>query len=285
MSVFAVFATFVSQLADLLEPVFAASATAAAIVVFTVLVRVALHPLTRAAFRGERARAALAPRLAELKRRYPGPKNADRLQKAVLELHAEAGTSPLAGCLPMLVQLPVFFVMYRVFSAGRLGGEVNGLLGEGLLGAPLGGRWTDALADGGVFGPQGLVFLGLFAAIAAVAGWTVLRARRAMAAGNGPAGLSAAVQRGRSGRAGLAAGAGASAGDEPGAALLGRMLKVMPLMAFGTLITAAFVPLAAGLYLLTTTAWTAGERAWLQYHWDKKEIAGEKVAKKAAGAK
>ncbi|MER5931307.1 membrane protein insertase YidC [Streptomyces sp. NPDC002054] len=256
MSVFTVFAAFVDQLADLLDPVFAASATAAAIVLFTVLVRVALHPLTRAAFRGERARAALAPRLAELKRRHPGPKNADRLQKAVLELHAEAGTSPLAGCLPMLVQLPVFFVMYRVFSAGRLGGETNALLAEGLLGAPLGGHWADALGEGGVFGAQGLVFLGLFAAIAAVAVWTVLRARRAMAAGNGPAGLAAA------------------AGDEPGAALMGRMLKVMPLMAFGTLVTAAIVPLAAGLYLLTTTAWTAGERAWLQRRWDRKEGSG-----------
>ncbi|MEV7613456.1 membrane protein insertase YidC [Streptomyces sp. NPDC089799] len=254
MSVFAVFALLVSRLADVLDPVFAASATAAAIVMFTVLVRVALHPLTRAAFRGERARAALAPRLAELKRRHPGPKNADRLQKAVLDLHAEAGTSPLAGCLPMLVQLPVFFVMYRVFSSGSVGGKVNGLLAEGLLGAPLGGTWGDALGDGGPFGAQGLVFLGLFAAIAAVAVWTVLRARRAMAAGKGP----------------VLPAAGTDA-DEPGAAVMRQMVKVMPLMAFGTLVTAAVVPLAAGLYLLTTTAWTAGERAWLQYRWEKKE--------------
>ncbi|QES48418.1 hypothetical protein DEJ50_11915 [Streptomyces venezuelae] len=260
MSVSAVFAAFVDQLADLLDPLFAGSATAAAIVLFTVLVRVALHPLTRAAFRGERARAALAPRLAELKRRHPGPRNADRLQKAVLELHTQAGTSPLAGCLPMLVQLPVFFVMYRVFSAGSLGGETNALLAEGLLGAPLGGHWTDALAEGGVFGAQGLVFLGLFAAIAAVAAWTVLRARRAMAAGDGPAGLAAA----------------AGGESDPGAALMGRMLKVMPLMAFGTLITAAVVPLAAGLYLLTTTAWTAGERAWLQHRWDRMERKADK---------
>ncbi|MFF5444473.1 YidC/Oxa1 family membrane protein insertase [Streptomyces sp. NPDC012888] len=247
MSVLAVLAVFVSRLADAVEPLFAASATAAAVVLFTVLVRVALHPLTRAAFRGERARAALAPRLAELKRRHPGPRNADRLQKAVQEMYAEAGTSPLAGCLPLLVQLPVFFVMYQVFSADRIGGEDNGLLTQGLFGTPLGSRWTEVLGNGGVFGPHGLVFLGLFAAIAAVAGWTVLRARRAMAAGQGPV---------------------PPAGDEPGAAVMGRMVRVMPLMAFGTLVTAAVVPLAAGLYLLTTTAWTAAERAWLQHRWD-----------------
>ncbi|MFG2295363.1 YidC/Oxa1 family membrane protein insertase [Streptomyces sp. NPDC048603] len=274
MSVFGVFGLLVSRLAEVLDPVFAASATAVAIVVFTVLVRVAMHPLTRAAFRGERARAALAPRLAELKRRHPGPKNADRLQKAVLDLHAEAGTSPLAGCLPMLVQLPVFFVMYRVFSSGKVDGEVNGLLGEELFGAPLGGTWGDALGDGGLLGARGLVFLGLFAAIAAVAAWTVLRARRAMAAGNGPV-LPIAGGAGRKGAAG-------SGADEPGAAVMRRMVKVMPLMAFGTLVTAAVVPLAAGLYLLTTTAWTAGERAWLQYRWAKREE-GKSGEKEKAG--
>ncbi|MFE5493257.1 hypothetical protein ACFQ7Z_25360, partial [Streptomyces virginiae] len=40
---------------------------------------------------------------------------------------------------------------------------------------------------------------------------------------------------------------------------------VLPLLSFGTLITAAVVPLAAGLYLLTTTAWSVAERAWLEY--------------------
>ncbi|AQT72655.1 hypothetical protein [Streptomyces sp. fd1-xmd] len=40
---------------------------------------------------------------------------------------------------------------------------------------------------------------------------------------------------------------------------------VLPLLSFGTLITAAVVPLAAGLYLLTTTAWAVAERAWLDH--------------------
>ncbi|MFD5622551.1 hypothetical protein [Streptomyces yangpuensis] len=40
---------------------------------------------------------------------------------------------------------------------------------------------------------------------------------------------------------------------------------VLPLLSFGTLITAAVVPLAAGLYLLTTTAWAVAERAWLEH--------------------
>ncbi|WP_328970289.1 YidC/Oxa1 family membrane protein insertase [Streptomyces sp. NBC_00239] len=270
MSVFtSVFALLVSRLADLIDPVFAASATAVAIVLFTALIRVAMHPLTRAAFRGERARAALAPRLAELKRRHAGPRQAERLQKEVLALHAEAGVRPLAGILPMLVQLPVFFVMYQVFSSSRVGGEVNELLGHRLFAAALGDRWMDAVGEGGVFGAPGLVFIGLFAAIAAVAGWTVLRARRAAAAGDGPAALATAAGAGTAGRAGA---------EVPGAAAMQRLVKVMPLLAFGTLVTAAFVPLAAGLYLLTTTAWTAAERAWLQHRWAKAEANGGAAA-------
>lgn len=226
-----VFAHFVLSVASLLGPLLGASATAAAIVAITVAVRLALHPLARAAARGEKARAALAPRVAELNRKHK--KNPERLRKALADLYAKEGASPFAGFVPMLVQLPVFFLMYRVFSSS--GGD---LLDHTLFGAPLGGRWTDALADGGVAGPHGAVFLGLFAVIAAVASWTYLRTRKAAA--TAPA---------------------AAAPAAPGAA---TMAKILPLLSFGTLLTAAFVPLAAGLYLATTTAWSAAERAWLQ---------------------
>lgn len=88
----------------------------------------------------------------------------------------------------MLLQLPVFYVMYRGFSSAKVGGAANELLGHRLLAAPLGDRWADALGQGGVFGAPGLVFLGLFAAIAAVAAWSAVRGRRAALA---PGGLAA----------------------------------------------------------------------------------------------
>ncbi len=44
---------------------------------------------------------------------------------------------------------------------------------------------------------------------------------------------------------------------------MGAMVKMMPLLSFATLITVAVVPLAAALYVVTTTAWSAVERAWL----------------------
>lgn len=273
-----VFTHLVAQLGRLLEPLLADSATAAAIVLFTVLVRLALHPLSRAAFRG---------------------------------------ATPAAGCLPVLLQLPVFFVMYRAFSSAEIGGAANELLGHRLFAAPLGDRWGDALGEGGLFGAQGLVFLGLFAVIAAVAAWSASRGRKtaaltaaaaeAVAAGAGAAGAgkagggkagagkagggrAGAGKRGAvAGRAGGKAGGAGRAGDEVAAAMAGvsaeqrevmrKLGGVLPLLSFGTLVTAALVPLAAGLYLVTTTAWSVAERIWLQH---RKDRAAERAAEREA---
>ncbi|MFF3545506.1 YidC/Oxa1 family membrane protein insertase [Streptomyces platensis] len=250
MSMFGFLGDALAHGAQAIAPLFGTAAMAAAIVLFTLGVRAALHPLARAAARGEKARTALAPQLAELQRKHKG--NPERLQKAMADLYAETGSSPLAGCLPTLLQLPVFFVMYHLFSTGS-----GDLLDHTLLGAPLGGHWTEALADGGVFGPRGLVYLGLFVLVAAVATWNFRRARATMAKAPQPAAGNAAM---------------------PGMA---SMAKVMPLLSFGTLITVAVVPLAAGLYMVTTTTWTACERALL--HRERGRGAAEAGAAAAPG--
>ncbi|OPF82712.1 hypothetical protein VT50_0206720 [Streptomyces antioxidans] len=217
MSLFSSLGSLLTTMADGLDPLFGASAAAAAIVLFTLCVRAALHPLARAAVRGEKARAALAPKITELGRKHRN--DPERMRRAMAELQTKEGASPLAGCLPTLVQLPVFFLMYHLFSTGSGAGD---LLGHTLAGAPLGAHWGGVLSGG-----PGLVYLGLFALIAAVATWTYLRARKAIVPG------------------------------APG------MARVLPLLSFGTLVTAAVVPLAAALYLATSTTWTAVERALL----------------------
>jgi YidC/Oxa1 family membrane protein insertase len=237
MSVFPAFAHLVEQLAALIQPLFGATAAAAAIVLFTALVRLLVHPLSRAAARGQKARTALQPKITELRTRHKDdPK---KFQQALLELHAEEKVSPMSGCLPGLLQLPAFFLLYHLFSNTTIGGEHNGLLTHQLFAAPLGGRWADALSGGGVFGAAGLVYLGLFALVAAVATFNYLRAKKTMAAT-----------------------ASAVAGPEqvPGAAAIGR---IAPYLSFFTLVTVAVVPLAAALYVVTTTTWAAVERAVL----------------------
>lgn len=240
MSAFmSLFADLVGSIADLLEPLFQASAMAAAIVLFTACVRLLVHPLSRASARGQKARAKLSPQIAELRKKHS--KNPEKLQKAVLELHRAEKVSPLSGCLPSLFQLPAFFLLYHLFSSSRIGGEANALLDHKLFAAPLGGRWADALGDGGVFGAQGLVYLGLFAIVAAVATFNFRRTKQQMA-------MAAPAD------------GGSDAQQVPG---MGAMTKVMPFMSFMTLFTVAFVPLAAALYVVTSTTWSAVERAVL----------------------
>lgn len=231
-------ATAVERLTDLLQPLFHASAAAAAIVLITLLVRLLVHPLSRASARGQRARAALRPRVAELREKHGG--DPERYQKELLELHAREKVSPLAGCLPGLLQIPAFVLLYHLFSGSAIGGGPDGLLDHRLFGAPLGHRYADALGDGGVFGSQGLVYLGLFAVTAAVAAFNHRRARRATAA----------------------AGVPETGGEEqvPGLAAAGA---VMPFLSYLTLLTVALVPLAAALYVVTSTTWSAVERAVL----------------------
>ncbi|MGW7335243.1 YidC/Oxa1 family membrane protein insertase [Streptomyces sp. NPDC054808] len=233
-----VFASLVEHLADLLQPLFGASAAAAAIVLFTALVRLLVHPLSRAAARGQKARTELQPRIAELRRKHA--KNPEKLQRAVLELHAEEKVSPLSGCLPSLFQLPAFFLLYHVFSSSEIGGRTNELLSHQLLAAPLGGRWADALGDGGPVGGAGLVYAALFAVVAGVATFSYRLTKRTMAA-----------------RPVLPTGDGEPV---PG---VGAITKVMPFMSFFTLVTVAVVPLAAALYVVTSTTWSAVERAVL----------------------
>ncbi|GHC44189.1 YidC/Oxa1 family membrane protein insertase [Streptomyces flavofungini] len=234
------FASLVADLADLLAPLFHGSAMAAAIVLVTACVRLLVHPLSRAAARGQKARAKLSPQIAALREKHG--KNPEKFQKAVMELHREEQVSPLSGCLPGLFQLPAFFLLYHLFSSSDIGGKANELLDHKLFAAPLGGRFADALGDGGLFGAAGLLYLALFALVTAVATFNYRRTKRQLAA-NPPA---------------------APGGEQaPGANAMAAMGKFMPFMSFMTLFTVAVVPLAAALYVVTSTTWSAVERAVL----------------------
>jgi YidC/Oxa1 family membrane protein insertase len=216
-------------LAHLLAPLPGGLAAAAAIVIFTLAVRLLLSPLSFAALRGQAGLAAIQSRAAELRTRYVH--QPDRLQRELAALYQAQGGTLLAGCLPLLVQLPFFSVLYRLFLSRTVAGQPNALLARNLLGAPLGSHWLTGL---GPLSAHGLVFVGLFALLA-LACLAVARISKSATGGAPVAGATA-----------------------PGAGLAGQLGRVLPYL---TVIIAAFVPLAAGLYLLTTTAWTAAERA------------------------
>ncbi|MFI8253257.1 membrane protein insertase YidC [Streptomyces filamentosus] len=250
----------------MLEPLFAGGATAAAVVLLTALVRLAVHPLSRAAVRGQEARARLAPRVAALRERYGN--RPERFQRALLDLHAEEKVSPLAGLLPGLLQVPAFLLLYSLFSSG------DRMAGHGLLGAPLDGRWAGTLADGGPFGAAGLVYAALFALTAAVAAYQYRQTRRQLAGQRQTAGANTSGTKTPGANASKAKPSKAkpSKAKTPKAKTSGAQpplpgarftASVLPLLSFGTVVTVAFVPLAVGLYLATSTTWAVVERTLL----------------------
>jgi YidC/Oxa1 family membrane protein insertase len=270
----------------ILAPLTGGLATAAAIIAFTVLARLLLLPLSyfavRGSVRGEGARARLQPKIAELRRRHA--KDPQRLQAELGTLYRAEGSGMFGGFLPLLIQLPFFSVMYRLFLDHSVGGAPNTLLTHSLLAAPLGSHW---LAGAGPLSAQGAVFAGLFVLLAAVAVLAVRATRRAapavppvpaapargkVPAGSTPAGsaLAASAPAASVTRASVtpasatrdrATPASAPPASVPGGRAVSFVTWIIP---FASLVTAAIVPLAAGLYLLTTTAWTLAERTVLR---------------------
>jgi YidC/Oxa1 family membrane protein insertase len=167
--------TAIVGLADLLGPL-GSLAPALAIILFTLLVRVSLTPLTYLQIRTERRRAALAPEIAKLRKKHKDPME---LATATLALQREHGIGPFAGLLPALVQAPFFMVMYRVAMDPPAGS---------IFGVPLTAHLSAGLP----------VFAVLLTLAAAIAWWSSRRAvalaqTTAMPAGGDNAQQAAAV--------------------------------------------------------------------------------------------
>jgi YidC/Oxa1 family membrane protein insertase len=224
----------VLALTSVFTPVLGGLAAVAGIILLTIAVRLLVAPLTFRALRGQGAQARLAPRIAALRKRYG--KQPERLQRELVALYQKEGTSLLAGIWPVLVQWPAFSVLYLLFRSPRVAGGANLLLTHQVFGVPLGNYW---LSGTGALSAHGGVFLAVFALLAAAC-WLAARLARRMA----PA--TAALPA-------LTAPAGTS-----------RLLTTV--LPYVTVAIAASAPLAAGIYLVTSTAWSAAER-WVFTRW------------------
>jgi YidC/Oxa1 family membrane protein insertase len=236
----------VFALTNVLTPVLGGLAAVAGIILITMAVRLLVSPLTFRALRGQAAQARLAPEIQRLRQRHA--KQPERLQRELTALYQREGTSMFAGFAPLLVQWPVFSVLYLLFRSPTVAGGPNRLLSRDLLGVPLGSHW---LSGAGILSVHGVVFLAVLAVLAAAC-WFVARvARRALpqpaAAG------SASTGRAPGGRAT----AGPAPAAVPGAQALTAFSKIAPYI---TVVIAAFAPLAGVIYLVTSTGWSAAER-------------------------
>ncbi len=105
---------------------------AAGILLMTVIIRVAVFPLASKGFRSMARMKVIAPQLKELQEKYKSDKPA--LQMAIFDLYKRENVNPFSGCWPLLIQIPIFFALYKVI-----------LLSVDLRHAPFWG-WVDDLS-------------------------------------------------------------------------------------------------------------------------------------------
>ncbi|WP_029090286.1 YidC/Oxa1 family membrane protein insertase [Brevibacterium album] len=235
-----------THLSDLLAPSVGDVSTALAVVLLTVLVRLLLVPVGVSQMRAALTRERLAPRLGELQRRYGGQREV--LQRKTLELYSEEGASPAAGCLPALAQMPVLMAIYGLFVVPSIDGVPNPLLTQTFMGVELGTGFAGILGGGGLTATTVLAYLVIVAVIVVVAHFS----RRVLMPQLEQAGDVRPQADPRTG------GSGPAVPDMRG------LMRAMSFMPFMTAVIALFVPLAAALYLMTSTAWTLGERILLR---------------------
>ena len=85
------------------------------ILLLTLIIKVALFPLTYRSFKSQAVMRLLKPQVDEINERYPRKEDAMKKQQATMDLYKKAGANPMGGCLPMLLQFPILYAMFRFF--------------------------------------------------------------------------------------------------------------------------------------------------------------------------
>lgn len=86
------------------------------ILVLTIIIKMALLPLTYKSYISQAKMRALKPEIDEINKKIPKEKAMER-QQATMALYRKAGANPMGGCLPMLLQMPILYAMFRFFPA------------------------------------------------------------------------------------------------------------------------------------------------------------------------
>ncbi|MEJ7837191.1 MAG: YidC/Oxa1 family membrane protein insertase [Thermomicrobiales bacterium] len=107
-----------------------------AIIGFTIIVKTILLPLTIKATRSSKNMQELQPKIKELQKKFG--KDRQKLSQETMALYQSYGVNPMAGCLPMLIQLPIFFGLYR--GIDNLSRSGTGAWNEGFM-------WLSSLHD------------------------------------------------------------------------------------------------------------------------------------------
>lgn len=107
-----------------------------AIIIFTIIIKTILLPLTIKATRSSKAMQEIAPKIKQIQKKYG--KDRARASQETMALYQQHGVNPMAGCLPMLIQIPIFFGLYRAIynlAEGNVGEWAHGFM------------WIDSLSQ------------------------------------------------------------------------------------------------------------------------------------------
>lgn len=93
------------------------------IIVLTIILKLVLLPLSKQSLKSQKALQELQPKIEELKKKYANQK--DELGRATMLLYKENKVNPLSSCLPLLIQMPFLFAVFKVFSNGLTNGSLD----------------------------------------------------------------------------------------------------------------------------------------------------------------
>jgi YidC/Oxa1 family membrane protein insertase len=116
------------------------------IVLLTIIVRVCLIPIFVRQIKNQRRMMEVAPQLKKIQDKYKGKKDQfsrEAMSRETMALYKETGTNPLSSCLPLLIQMPVFFSLYTTLHNAQTGKVGIGLLNKSL---------SDSFASASLFG-------------------------------------------------------------------------------------------------------------------------------------
>jgi len=124
----------VTPLTEILNALSGLAGYGVAIILLTAIIRLITLPLTFQSLRSSKAMQELQPKLQELQKKHG--KDREKMAQEQMKLYKEAGVNPLAGCLPMIIQMPVWIGLYQALRQMA----IAGVLHEGFL-------WIPSLAE------------------------------------------------------------------------------------------------------------------------------------------
>ncbi|MBN2414811.1 membrane protein insertase YidC [bacterium] len=114
-----------------------------AIIIFSIMIKIVLYPLTRKSYESMQAMQALQPQMEAIKTKFKD--DPQRMNQETMKLYKKHGVNPMGGCLPMLLQMPVLFALFNLFrttimlrQAEFLGGLIPDLSApDGIIGGTI----------------------------------------------------------------------------------------------------------------------------------------------------